>query len=140
MSAHAQAAARRSGPDLLITADLFKAKGLWVYAAEAAAGAAGRFREARMPEATNASRLMADLLGHCDLLRTPALGLSRPALTDRERQIAKLAGAGVSSREIADQLYLSTRTVENHLQRVYAKLGVAGRHELGPALRMVPDA
>jgi DNA-binding CsgD family transcriptional regulator len=74
------------------------------------------------------------------MLRTPALGLSRPALSDRERQIARLAASGVSSREIAAQFYLSTRTVENHLQRVYAKLGVAGRGELGPALRMVPDS
>ena len=51
-------------------------------------------------------------------------------LTDRERQIARLAANGVPSREIADQLYISTRTVENHLQRVYAKLGVTGRAEL----------
>ncbi|GIF73231.1 LuxR C-terminal-related transcriptional regulator [Asanoa siamensis] len=140
MSAHAQAAARRSAPDLLITADLFKSKGLWVYAAEAAAGAANRFRETRAAEANSATRLMNDLLSNCDMLRTPALGLSRPALTDRERQIAKLAAAGVPSREIAAQLFLSTRTVENHLQRVYAKLGIASRAELGPALRMLPDA
>ncbi|SNS96538.1 ATP-, maltotriose- and DNA-dependent transcriptional regulator MalT [Asanoa hainanensis] len=140
MSAHAQAAARRSGSDLMIAADFFKAKGLWVYAAEAAAGAAGRFRESRAADATNATRLMGELLSHCDMLRTPALGLSRPALTDRERQIARLAASGVSSRDIASEFFLSTRTVENHLQRVYAKLGVAGRGELGPALRMVPDS
>ena len=61
-------------------------------------------------------------------------------LTDRERQIAKLAANGVPSREIADQLYISTRTVENHLQRVYTKLGVTGRPELGTALRLLPDS
>jgi DNA-binding CsgD family transcriptional regulator len=56
----------------------------------------------------------------------------------RERQIAKLAAAGVPSKEIADQLYLSARTVDNHLLRVYAKLGVAGRAELSAALRALP--
>jgi DNA-binding CsgD family transcriptional regulator len=140
MAAHAQAHARRSGKDLLIAADLFRIKGLWVYAAEAATGAATRFRESRTGDAASATRLVDELLTHCDMLRTPALGLSKPALTDRERQIARLAASGVSSREIAAQLYLSTRTIENHLQRVYAKLGIAGRGQLGGALRMVPDA
>ena len=36
-----------------------------------------------------------------------------------------LAGAGVASKEIAEQLYLSVRTVNNHLQNAYSKLGVA---------------
>ena len=44
----------------------------------------------------------------------------------------------MTSREIADQLYLSARTVENHLQRVYAKLGVTGRGRLRPPLRCDP--
>ena len=46
---------------------------------------------------------------------------------------------GTRSRDIADRLYLSPRTVENHLQRVYAKLGVNGRTELAPALRSLPQ-
>ena len=53
-------------------------------------------------------------------------------------QIARLAAAGVPSKEIADQLYLSSRTVDNHLMRVYAKLGVTGRAELAAALRSLP--
>ena len=139
MAAHARAAAEGSAPDLMITADLFKARDLWVYAAEAAAAAAARFRDTRSPEAASASKLTSEMLSRCDMLRTPALGLRRPSLTDRERQIAGLAAVGVSSREIAQQLVLSTRTVENHLQRAYAKLGVTGRAELGPALRMLAD-
>ena len=63
----------------------------------------------------------------------------RPSLTNRERQVAKLAAEGAKSREIADQLYLSPRTVENHLQRVYTKLGVNGRDALAPALRTLPQ-
>jgi DNA-binding CsgD family transcriptional regulator len=72
-------------------------------------------------------------------VNTPTLVVAQPALTIRERQIAKLAAAGVPSKGIADQLYLSARTVDNHLLRVYAKLGVAGRAELAGALRALPS-
>jgi DNA-binding CsgD family transcriptional regulator/tetratricopeptide (TPR) repeat protein len=51
-------------------------------------------------------------------------------LTPREREIAELASTGASSRSIALRLTLSERTVENHLQHVYAKLGLHGRAEL----------
>jgi DNA-binding NarL/FixJ family response regulator len=52
------------------------------------------------------------------------------ALTVREQEVATLAADGLSSREIADKLYLSRRTVDNHLQRIYDKLGVSSRQEL----------
>ena len=55
-------------------------------------------------------------------------------LSDREREIATLAGRGLSSREIAERLYLSIRTVDNHLQKVYSKLGITGRDQLPAAL------
>ena len=48
--------------------------------------------------------------------------------------MAVLAADGLSSREIADRLYLSHRTVENHLQRIYDKLGVSNRHQLAAVL------
>ncbi len=51
-------------------------------------------------------------------------------LTERERQIASLAGAGRRTREIADQLYLSPRTVDTHLARIYRKLNVSSRAAL----------
>jgi DNA-binding CsgD family transcriptional regulator len=53
--------------------------------------------------------------------------------------VAGLAAAGVPSKEIADQLFLSARTVDNHLLRVYQKLGVGGRTELAAALRALGD-
>ncbi len=56
------------------------------------------------------------------------------ALTRREREVADLAALGRTNREIADALFVSVRTVENHLQRVYDKLGVRGRRELGATL------
>ncbi|MFF8848272.1 response regulator transcription factor [Streptomyces sp. NPDC015127] len=51
-------------------------------------------------------------------------------LTAREREIALLAAARATSKDIASTLNLSVRTVDNHLQRVYTKLGVTTRREL----------
>jgi len=56
-------------------------------------------------------------------------------LTRREHEIAGLAAAGVPSREIVERLFLSIRTVDNHLQNVYAKLGITSREELARVLR-----
>jgi DNA-binding CsgD family transcriptional regulator len=54
-------------------------------------------------------------------------------LTDTERRIAELAAAGCTNRGIGEQLFLSPRTVESHLTRVFAKLGVRSRVELAGA-------
>jgi DNA-binding CsgD family transcriptional regulator len=48
--------------------------------------------------------------------------------------VAGLAASGASSREIADKLFLSARTVDNHLLRVYTKLGISSRDELAATL------
>ncbi|MFE4581765.1 helix-turn-helix transcriptional regulator [Streptomyces chartreusis] len=51
-------------------------------------------------------------------------------LTEREREIARHIGEGLTNREIADLLYLSPKTVEYHLGHVYMKLRIGGRKEL----------
>jgi DNA-binding CsgD family transcriptional regulator/tetratricopeptide (TPR) repeat protein len=51
-------------------------------------------------------------------------------LTTREREIAELVAAGRTNREVAEQLVLSTRTIEAHLRNIYGKLGVRSRVEL----------
>ena len=51
-------------------------------------------------------------------------------LTRRERDVATLAAQGLSNRQIAEKLFLSSRTVELHLSRVFAKLGVSSRAAL----------
>ena len=76
------------------------------------------------------------MMAACGDLRTPALAMggSPEGLTRREREVAGLAAAGASSREIAAKLYLSVRTVDNHLQNIYSKLGVTSREELARIL------
>ncbi|HVF76958.1 MAG TPA: AAA family ATPase [Solirubrobacteraceae bacterium] len=56
------------------------------------------------------------------------------SLTASERRIADLASQGRSNRDIAQDLFVTPKTVENHLGRVYMKLGIKGRRELATAL------
>ena len=55
---------------------------------------------------------------------------SAGSLTAREQEIADLIAAGRTNREVAEQLVLSTRTIEAHLRNIYGKLGVRSRVEL----------
>jgi DNA-binding CsgD family transcriptional regulator len=60
-------------------------------------------------------------------------------LSPQELQIAQLAAEGLSNREIGEQLYLSHRTVESHLYRLFPKLGVTSRVQLRDALESAPS-
>jgi DNA-binding CsgD family transcriptional regulator len=62
--------------------------------------------------------------------------LARDELTAQELQIARMAASGMTNRAIGEQLYLSHRTVSAHLYRVFPKLGVTARSELG---RVLPE-
>lgn len=113
-----------------------------LYAAEAARAAHIRHATAgRRAPAHGALTLATSLTGECAGARTPLLAASEvhEYLTARERQVAALAAAGHTSAKIAARLGLSGRTVNNHLGRVYQKLGISGRVELRAALAL-PDA
>jgi DNA-binding CsgD family transcriptional regulator len=75
-----------------------------------------------------------------------ASGTARPSgspgrlqeLTPQEEQIVRLAAQGMRNREIADQLFLSPRTIGYHLYKSYPKLGVSQRHQLRDIVEAAP--
>jgi DNA-binding CsgD family transcriptional regulator len=140
-AAYGRAALTSNPDDAARAADLFEQCGARLYAAEARAveGRLARDRglKRRASEAqAHSTRLLAD----CEGARTPALSAATVTLSPREREVALLTASGLTSREVAERLYLSVRTVENHLQRVYTKLGVTSRDGLGIALQREPSS
>jgi len=76
----------------------------------------------------------------CQGVRTPALVAvdQDDDLTTREREVVTLAARGLQDQQIADQLFVSVRTVHAHLRSAYTKLGVAGRKDLAAMLGTEP--
>ncbi len=62
--------------------------------------------------------------------RQPGAGPDTPRLTERETEILRYVAKGLTAKQIAAQLSLSHRTVENHVQATFRKLQVANRVEL----------
>jgi DNA-binding CsgD family transcriptional regulator len=136
-AAHARALVERDISAMAVVVDRYAAAGVEWLAAEAAAELAEMYRarsEARLAAA--AAQRSASLAEHAGELRTPVLarGTGVEPLTAREREVALLAAGGRTSPEIGEHLGLSTRTVDTHLARVYRKLGITRRSELGRAL------
>jgi ATP/maltotriose-dependent transcriptional regulator MalT len=104
-------------------------------AAESFASAAALHVAAdRRASASRAAARALELAAACGAPRTPALAAVQAdpsaSLTPRETEIARLAASGLTRRAIAEDLGLSLRTVSNHLNHIYAKLGVADRASL----------
>lgn len=136
-AAHAQALIENDGGGLDEVAAAFEKQGAYLLAAEAAAEATHAHRNAgRAGSALASAARSRELAGLCQGAHTPSLRLAdvTSPLTRREKEVAALAAGGLSSREIADRLVISVRTVDNHLQRAYSKLGVGGRKELATAV------
>jgi DNA-binding NarL/FixJ family response regulator len=141
-AAHAAALVSRSSQRLVEVTDRFEQMGAMLLAAEAANEAAQALQDEGDRRAAAAMRLRSATLAEgCEGAVTP--GLVTPVmvvpLTPRERDIATLAANGESSKDIADRLFLSIRTVNNHLQNVYSKMGVSGRRQLAEALADASD-
>jgi DNA-binding CsgD family transcriptional regulator len=107
-------------------------------AAEVFRAASNGYRRAgRGVLASSTGRRADELLAACGQPSSPALDAVAAVgeeLTERERQVALLAARGRTSPEIAAELFLSVRTVDTHLSRVYRKLMIDGRHQLAEAM------
>ena len=113
-------------------------------------------RVERIPEAREALYRAVDMAGemgmerlrdraHHELVlaggrprRTRATGPQ--SLTAAQHQVARLAAGGRSNRQIAEDLFVTIKTVETHLAAVYRKLGIATRGELVTMLRTSREA
>jgi DNA-binding CsgD family transcriptional regulator len=135
--AYTNGVAARNADELNKVSSDFEDLGALLYAAEARAEAAVVLRNAgKNRDGAAAERHAARLLAGCEGAATPPVRLisARVLLTPGELDTAVQAAAGRSNKQIASDMHLSIRTVESHLQRVYEKLGVSGRHELADAL------
>lgn len=139
---HAAALSAGDAPGLMEAADAFADTGMLLSAAEAYAQATVAWYAAgRTSDADRARARAMRLVAECEGARTPALaalgdmgGGTPVSLSRREHEVAALAASGLGNAEIAERLVLSVRTVESHLYRAYAKLGVERREELAGAL------
>ena len=139
-AAHARALVEEDGGGLDASSRRFADIGMNLHAAEAATAAARAHDAAGdRRSAAAASAQARTLLDRCQGARTPATAaVTSSPLTTREHEIAVLAAKGLSSKQIAERLVLSVRTVDNHLQRTYVKLGTTSRKELAAVL-LEPD-
>ena len=132
-----RALAVKDGASLLAVADELEAAGDLLAAANAAGQSATVFRgEGRSGSAATATARALGLRERCQGARTPALlEVATPLpLTERQREVASLAALGLSNQEVAARLCVSVRTVEGHLYRACAALGVHTRADLSLVL------
>ncbi len=135
MRGHAEALVDRDVARLSGAADDFAATGAMVLAAEADAQAAGVASERGDLAAAAVSATRARLRWRsCTGAPTPALESCPRGLTERELEIALAVSRGGTSREVGETMFVSTRTIDNHLRSAYRKLDVSGREELSALL------
>jgi DNA-binding CsgD family transcriptional regulator len=134
---YTRSVAEHDAHGLLAAGERFARVGMRWHAADATAEASQLF--ARHHDDRRARSAAAAASAHarqCEGAQIPSVDAlqDRGQLTPREREIALLAAAGATSRDIARQKFISQRTVENHLHRAYLKLGVGNRAALAAAL------
>jgi DNA-binding CsgD family transcriptional regulator len=132
IATHARGLAHHDGDVVDVAAAQFTDLGVLALAADALAQAAEEHgRKGHRDKEVESSVRAYGLARQCEL-HTPAVeAAARPLpLSGRERDIAMLIEAGLSNRQIADRLVVSVRTVEGHLYRMFAKLGINHRDQL----------
>ncbi|WP_445166640.1 LuxR C-terminal-related transcriptional regulator [Mycolicibacterium sp. Dal123E01] len=137
-AAHAIGLMNNDGAAVFSAALEFERIGAMLSAAEAAAQAAALFEAAgQRRNSVEAAAVANRLSDACGGLKTPALNAisGPPPLSPREREIAHLVARGLTNREIAARLVVSTRTVEGHLYRMFHKLNLADRDDLRRIIR-----
>lgn len=132
-AAHAQALVDDDPDALESLTEQFEELGIWLLAAETAAQASSAFH--RVGIRTGARRLAV----HAERLATmvdvsptvkPVDELATAELSRRELEVVRLAADGLTNAEVAERLSVSGRTIESHLYKAFAKLGVEHRSQL----------
>lgn len=135
MAEHARALVEDDADAAAAAAERFCRMQSRLAAAEAYAQAAALHDRRGAAVAARRDATLSQLLQRrCPGAATPALKDRPAAITDREGVVAVLAARGLRSRDIAARLYLSARTVDNHLGSTYRQLGLDGREELSSLL------
>ena len=131
---HARAVVNDDAAELEAVCDALESMGMMMFAADAAAHAVDSARRAgNQRDAARLLRRSTDLRALCDdvvAAPIPVADTGPIALTRREREVGMLAAQGLGNREVAERLFISRRTAENHLAKVYEKLGITSRAEL----------
>ena len=130
MAKHARALDDASPVALTKVADDFAEQGALVFAAQAYAQAA-RIIDDVDTSARTAQRAWT-CFDRCNQVRSREMDALERPLSDRETEVAHLAASGITSREIAERLFVSQRTIDNHLRNVYRTFGVGQRADLAP--------
>ncbi len=141
MKRHAEALVRRDPTELEEVARAFGEQGAWLLAAEVFGQMADLIHEeGDFTRAARACALSYAFERRCEAPDTPALRHRPQLVTSREIEVATRAASGLTSPQIADELFISGRTVDNHLRSVYRKLDIAGREQLAEILGQVGDS
>ena len=142
MAHHIHAVADDDLDGLLDVAERFASVSMPLLAAEAAAGASRVAAVRGLRGAATRSDLAGGGLARglrtrsTPLIETIAGRAALAALTRREQEVALMAARGTSKRAMSEQLGVSIRTVGNHINHVYGKLGISTREELADLLSL----
>lgn len=131
MKRHAEALLARDSSELDVVARAFGEHGAPLLAAEAFGQTADILHEqGDLTRAARACALSYVFEKRCEVPDTPALRHRPRLITSREFEVAIRAASGLTSPQIAEEFFISVRTVDNHLRSIYRKLNIGGREDL----------